>query len=169
MNIIKDFAASFPSLTLHAVNWLLWKKYSFSFQNYYSMQTKLTPQGAPNGKLGFTTREGTRVFLPYAQNFESLPSVGSVGSYSHQILSPLPLLLSHPVPPLIADLMWEKSSKISNSLTNYTKHLNWSLIWRKSSLEGNPLIQNNVQQDYLPELYYSYRVSPLLPKIYLLL
>ena len=43
---IKDFTTSISSLSLHAVNLLLWRKTHFllySFQNYYSNQIKHTP------------------------------------------------------------------------------------------------------------------------------
>ena len=60
MNTIKDFATSFPSLTWHAVNLLLWKKVlSHSFPNYYRNQTKYILRGAFYGGSRFTTKGGT--------------------------------------------------------------------------------------------------------------
>ena len=56
---IKDFTTSISSLTLHAVNLLLWRKILFllhSFQNYYSNQMKQTPHVWSE----FATNEGTR-------------------------------------------------------------------------------------------------------------
>ena len=58
LNTIKDCATSFPSLNLHAVNLLLWKKIlSHSLQNYYSNQIKHAPQGVLYG--GFAARGRT--------------------------------------------------------------------------------------------------------------
>ena len=133
------------------------------------MQAKLTPQGVPNWKLGFPTREGTRVFLPYAQNFESVPSVRSVGSY------PQPKIESSSFPSVSLRPSIDHRPHVGKKLSLIAfrqiipKISNWSLVWRKTYLEWNPLVQNTVQQDYLPELYYSHPASPLSPKLYLLL
>ena len=55
---MKDFVTSFSSPTLHAVNLLLLRKILFllySFQNYYSNQTKGTPH---MGDQDLQLREG---------------------------------------------------------------------------------------------------------------
>ena len=60
LNTIKDFPTSFPFLTLHTVNLLLWRKIlSHSFQNNYSNQIKHTPKGGFYGESRFATKGGT--------------------------------------------------------------------------------------------------------------
>ena len=75
---------------------------------------------------------------------------------------------SHPVPPLITDHIGQKG--ISISQTNFTKILPAVRIfcftittYFDKELELNSLIQNSVQQDYLPESYTS--ASSFLPKM----
>ena len=68
LNIIRDFATSFPHLTLHAVNLLLWRKILFlSFQSCYSNRTKLTAQGVFYG-------EGEKVHRYVSQQTEDCKS-----------------------------------------------------------------------------------------------
>ena len=80
LNTIKDFATSFPFLTLNAVNLLLWKKIlSHSFQNHYSNQTKHSPTGVLHGGGGqdLQLREVLRRSLhTHVQNYEPQSSVG---------------------------------------------------------------------------------------------
>ena len=75
MNTIRDFATSFPSVTLHAVNLLLWRKIlSHYFQSHYSNQTKHTRQGAFYGGSRFATQGGTgEGSEPPHQKIESSP------------------------------------------------------------------------------------------------
>ena len=94
LNSVKDFATSFPSLNLHTVNLLLWRKELSHFpQNYYINQAKHTPQGAFYGGSGFASKGG----------------IGEESEPSHQKKSVFPLsFMLHPIPPLIADQILEK-------------------------------------------------------------
>ena len=106
LNTIKDLATSFPSLTLHALQIFCFERnaLSHSFQNYYSYQTKQTPQGVLYWGSGFETNGGTggglSHFIPKMLNLFLLLDVTP-----HQKVNSMP----HPVSPLIAVHILEKS------------------------------------------------------------
>ena len=151
LNAIKEFATSFSSLTLHAVNLLLWKKI-LSLTLF-----KIVIESRPStllrvflmGRLGCLTKGGNWWWVSLqTQKFELS---ASVGYHTH-------LKLTLPVRPLMADHTLEKIASLLDKCYQkfclrriFSATQSW-LIW-KSSLKLSPLIQDRVQQDYLPEIY----------------
>ena len=114
MNTIKKFDSSFPSLTLHAVSLLLWKKI------FLLTLFKIVLVTRPSTLLrvffmrrtGCLTKEGTWGFSLKIQKFELPPSVGYPAS---------PKTWVPPSLPWSQTTYWQKS--ISNSFqTNFTKN-----------------------------------------------
>ena len=114
LNTIKNFATSFPFLSLHAVNLLLWKKIlSHFFQIYYSNQTKHTPQGVFYTWSGFATRGETGEGSPHPCPKSSVSSHFCM-SFPTKKLSPLPFLSFSFTPslPSLQTKYWKKVSLI---------------------------------------------------------
>ena len=64
--------------------------------------------------------------------------------------------LSPPVPPLITDHILEK---ILPKTLPAVYIFSYTIVTNLKKLELNPLIQNSVQQEYLPELYLIIRLN----------
>ena len=100
MNTIKDFADSFPSPTLHAVNTL-----TCSFQNYSSIQTKHTPQKV------FVMRYRGRA-LPTQAKTLNFTLLLNVTPHPKIESSPFPSCLT-PSRPWLQTTYWKKISAIA--------------------------------------------------------
>ena len=156
MNTIKIFVTSFPSLTLHAVNLLLWKKIP-----------SLTPFKIITVKGPGTL---TRVFL---MGRSGCPTMGGnwVGDFPAR-----PKIWTFPFcwisPPLKSQVLCPSSDdrphiekKISLIKQIVTKNLpvvcifSYTILTYLKKLEPSPLMQNSLQQDYLPEKYRRYLLS----------
>ena len=139
MNTVKEFATFIPSLILHAVNMLLWKK--ILSLTLFKIITASRPSTLLKvflmGKSGCPNNRGNRggeLPLP-AKKFELLPSV------RYTLTKKSPIAFRQVLPKFFP----------ATCIFSYT-----IITYSKSSLELNPIIQNSVQQDYLPELYPLY-------------
>ena len=153
MDAIEEFATSFLSLNLHAVNILIWKKIpSLTLFKIITVSRSSTLLRVfMIGKLGCPTKGGKLWAVPESQNVWNFPFCW---------ISLPPKTLS-PFVPWSNSVYWGKKSYLQQLLDKFyetfcLRHVFWVkqswLTW-KISLELNPLIQNSVQQDYLPELY----------------
>lgn len=136
LNTTKDFATTFPSLTLRPVNFckicINPVKYFLSlFQNHYSKQNNHTTQRVPYGGSRFPTKS-------YAQNFKP-PTVLNTTRYQKIECSTRSSLYQRPYNK-------QKTFLIVFSQILFAVHvfsLTNIIIW-KDSLEPNLQIQNSV-------------------------
>ena len=152
MNAIEEFATSFLSLKLHAVNILIWKKIPSLalFKIITASKSSTLLRIVLMRRSGCPTKGGNLGGLPASQKFWTFPFCW---------MPPQPKKMSPPVP-WSHSIYWKKrylQQLLDKFYQTFCLRHAFSvtqlwLIW-KSSLELNPLIQNSVQQDYLPELY----------------
>ena len=147
MNAIEEFATSLLSLNLHAVITLIWKKILshtlFKFITISRSSTLL--RVFLMGRSGCRTKEGNLAGLLASQKVWTFPFCW----ISTPLKNWFPLSPDHTQyigKKVSLTAFRQILSKLAFSVTQSR------LIW-KSSLELNALIQNSVQQDYLPELY----------------